>query len=172
MSNSVQPNSSAALSALVWELEANAENVFGPSPIDASSSVESPARGRLYRAMTRLRTRTLPSVIASMNTSKTTFVRRSASIDDSDPLAVTQITTTEAAYAYIFGPSEGALEKGFLSVSDFEVIVAANDLPGGALSERDAVRIEGRDHDIVGIIPYPKFPAPVAYRLMVKRAAA
>lgn len=172
MPGSVQPLSSASLSALIWELENDAVSVFGSSPIGAESSANTTVASgkRLYRAMRRLRNKRLPAVIASMNTTETTFVRRLEVADESDPLAVRFISTTESAFSYIFGPSEENMEKGFLSVSDYEVIVAANDL-SAALTEKDAVRIDGRDHDIVGVIPYPKFPFPIAYRLLVKRAA-
>jgi hypothetical protein len=160
------------LSALVWELETNAEAVFGASPFNTVAPTPSTALAgkRLYRAMERLRTRRLPAVIASMNVSKTTFVRRFESVDASDPLAVTQINTTEDVYAYIYGPSDQNLAKDYLSVSDFEVVCAANDL-SAPLTEKDAVRIDGRDHDIIGIIPYPQHPSPIAYRFLVKRAA-
>lgn len=171
--SSVQPISSAAISALIWELESNADAVFGASPIGASvvtPATPVPSGRRLYRAMSRLRTKTLPKVIASMNTEQTTFVRRTEVADPSDPLSIQFVSTTEDVYAYVFGASDQSLEKGFLSISDFEVIVAAHDL-SAPLTERDAVRIDGKDHDIIGIIPYPKFPDPIAYRYLVKRAA-
>lgn len=170
--SAIQPISSAAFSALIWELESDAESVFGDSPIgaDAAPAETIPSGKRLLRAMTRLRTKRLPAVIASMNTSETTFVRRTTVVDGSDPLSVNQTLVTETAFAYIHGPSDESLERGNVSIADYEVVVAAYDLTA-PLTEKDAVRIDGRDHDIIEIIPYPVFPSPIAYRYRVKRAA-
>lgn len=171
---SVQPLSAASLSALVWELEQDAEAVFGPSPIGEDSNPPSaspiPYGGRLYRAMRRLQTRTFPNVLASLNTTQLTLIHRTETPDVSDPLYVTVTSTSETVNGYIFGPSDESLEKGLISVSDFEVIVAANDL-ASPMDEGDSVQIDGKPHDIVGIVPYPKFPLTVAYRFLAKRAA-
>lgn len=173
MTGSVQPVSSAAMSALIWELDSGAEDIFGPSPIGDTSNPSTPgigARGKLARVLQMLRRRVLPRVVQSMNMSKITIIYRTRIGDPDDPLASQESTATAEVFAVVSGPTAENLENGFLSVSDYEVLIPAISL-NFPLDESDSIEIDTVKHDIVGFQAHPKTPAAVAYRYMIKRAA-
>ena len=168
---SIQPVSTAALAALVWEIDEGAEDVFGANPIDDSGSSSSgdvgAQNGKLARVMSLLRDRIVPSVVASLNTSSVTIVRRTKSYDSATSISSSWVVSTETVDAIISGPSAEALEQGLLSISDYEVLIPANS--AAVLDETDAVRIDGKDYDVVRIQHHPHTPPAVAYKYMVKR---
>ena len=172
MAASTNPISAAAYSALVWEIENNAEAIFGANPINDGGnppSVETEmVLGRLASVMSLLRTKVVPRVMNSLNTSQITLVHRSESAVAGDPLGKTNTLTTETIYATISGPSHEDLEKGLMSVSDYRVLVPAYTL-GTLMNEDDAVRIDGIDYDITRLQAHPKTPDPVAYSFIAKR---
>lgn len=169
--SSIQPLSTAAFSALIWEIDpTGAEALYGPAPFGTSGV--SPTLGRLAAVLELVRTRILPQVVASMNTSEIVIVRRGVvALDaDNDPLGVRYSSTTQTLKAVIAGPTVESMEAGLLEKSDYEVLIPVHTL-SGALATSDAIRIDYIDHDIVGIRAHPKTPSPVAYRYLCKRAA-
>lgn len=173
MSNSVQPISSSAMSALLWELEnGNAEALYGASPFGLAEGDSSPPImvGRLARVLAFMRDRVVPSVMRSLNTSQITVIRRNKVSISDDPLGVRWVEAAQTIYAVISGPTAESLERGLLDISDYEVLIPANTL-GTSLTDKDALQIGGVYHDVVAIQGYPKVPAPVAYKYCCKRAA-
>lgn len=170
---SINPLSSAAASALIYELQTLPDG-FGDSPIGSvvSSDTDTPGVSgkRLAKALARLRTRTFPLVMQALSSSQIEVVRRVRGSVAGDPLATRDISTLQAVNAAVMGPSAENMATGLLQVGDLEVIVAANELTS-PLTTRDAVRIDGIDYGVVGIQGYPQVPAPVAYRYMLKKAA-
>lgn len=171
MSSSVQPISSAAMSALIQELESGSSALFG-DPF-AFTPVPSPSAGvslRLARVLAKLRTSTLPMVVRSMNLSKVKVIWRSRVVpDDDDPLAVRYSTSESDVFAVVAGPSADDLDEGFMAASDYWALIPAANLQFN-LDENDAIEIDGAIHDIVRIQAHPKTPPAVAYRYMCKRA--
>lgn len=169
---SSQPLSSSAIAALIWEL--NALDALGPNPLEVAdsdaSNTPAVAGKRLARALDRLRSRGLPKTLQSLNTSRITVVRRTRTSTADNPLGSTYVVTTEYVYAAVIGASAESLERGFLSIQDYEVIIAAQALTT-PLTESDAIRIDGSDYDIIGIRGYPQVPSPVAYRYWLKKAS-
>lgn len=174
MSNSIQPVSSAAFSALVWDLDNNAEAIFGASPVNDGGnppSVESEmVLGRLAGALSFIRRRVVPRVMNSLNTSELTLVHRSEANVSGDPLGKQYVITTELIYGTIAGPSHDDLETGLMSKADYRVLVPAYTLDT-YMTEEDAVRIDGIDYDITRLQAHPKAPDPVAYSFIAKRVA-
>ena len=172
MTYAVQPISSAAFSSLIWELDNNAEAVFGASPINVGGdppSVETEmVLGRLAGAMSFLRTKVVPRVMNSLNTTTIVLVHRSESAVAGDPLGRSYTSTTETIYGTIAGPSHDDLETGLMSKSDYRVLVPAYTL-GSEMTEEDAVRIGGLDYGIMRLQAHPKHPSPVAYSFIAKR---
>lgn len=170
--SSVQPISSATFASLIWELEDGASALFGASPISDGgdpSSVESEMiLGRLSGALSFLRTRVVPRVMNSLNTSQITLVHRSESSVAGDPLGKSQTITTELIYGTIAGPSHDDLESGLMSKADYRVLVPAHTL-SSFMNEDDAVRIDGIDYDVTKLQAHPKTPSPVAYSFIAKR---
>lgn len=164
------PLSSTAFSALIWELETDAESVFGDSPIGATvPSVESElALGRLASVLSFLREKVVPRVLNSLNTSQITVIHRSEASVAGDPLGKQYISVEETIYAVVSGPTTETLARGLLDVSDYEVLISAHTLDS-PLTEEDTIRIDGLDYDIVGIQSYPKMPGAVAHRYWCKR---
>jgi hypothetical protein len=176
MSNSVQPLSSSAFASLIWEIDQNAE-ALGPSPLNVGDDVITPAiPARLCRfasALKLLREKVVPHVWQCLHesaTQKVTVIRRTEANVSGDPLGKTTIRTSEDHYVVISGPTTESMERGLLDMSDYEVLIPAHTLQM-SLTEEDAIRIDGIDHDIVGIQSHPKSPNPVAWRYWCKRAA-
>jgi len=172
MTLSVQPISSAAFSALIWEIDDNAEAVFGASPIEDGgdpASVESQmVLGRLAGAISFLKRRVVPRVMNSLNTSQLTLVHRSESSVLGDPLGKSHTLTTELIYGTIAGPSHDDLTTGLMSKADYRVLVPSYTL-SSAMNEDDGIRIDGIDYDITRLQAHPKMPNPVAYSFIAKR---
>lgn len=172
MSFSVQPISSAAFASLIWEIDNNAEAVFGDTPIGFGGeppSVESEmVLGRLAGALSFLRQRVVPRVMNSLNTTQMTLVHRTESTIAGDPLGKKTTSTTETIYGTIAGPSHDDLETGLMTKADYRVLVPAYTL-NSLMNEDDAVRIDGIDFDIVQLQAHPKQPNAVAYSFIAKR---
>lgn len=172
--SSIQPISSAAFSSLIWELDEGAEALYGESPISEGGdppSVETEmVLGRLAGALSFLRTRVVPRVMNSLNTSPITLVHRSEASVSGDPLGRSHTLTTETIYGTIAGPSHDDLESGLMSKADYRVLVPAYTLDS-LMTEEDAVRIDGLDYDITRLQGHPKTPSPVAYSFIAKRVA-
>ena len=170
---SVQPYTATAFSALIWEFDPNA-SALGPNPIGAQPPmVEQPIIAkRLARALQTLRERIIPRVWNSLNLSMVNVIHRSeANISGSNGLGKRTVETSEAIYVVIGGPTAEMLEKGLLTVDDYECIIPCFTL-NARLTEEDAIEIDGIYYDIVGVQDLPKVPEPVAYRYQLKRTAA
>lgn len=167
--SSVQPLSSAAASALVFELETTQSSVYGTNPLTGgAATATAPFGGRLSRGLARFRESTLPRVMASLSTSSITVQRAFTSTDEADPLARRFVTTSAAVNALVLGPTTDTLNQGWLSVGDYEVVVAAKDF-GEELTTKDSVVIGSLVYDVVKSQGYPQVPEPVAYRYWCKR---
>ena len=172
MPQSVQPITSAAMSALIWELDlnANAVAVFGPTPIGGQPAAPTGQMllGRLAGVLEVLRERVVPNVFNSLNRSQITIVHRAESSVAGDPLGVKYTETGEDIYAVISGPTTETLERGLLDISDYEVLIPAHTL-GTIITENDGFIIDSIFYDVVSVQAYPKVPDPVAYRYFAKR---
>lgn len=165
------PVSGDPISALIWELGVSTA-AFGSSPLgQESASVTGIAAtgGTLAPAVARAR-RQVTRAIGQLSTSTVTIVRSTPIYDQSDPFGQTNAETVEQVKAYVTGPSAEALENGFLSAGDYEVLIAANSLET-SLTENDRIRIGGNDFAIVGIRNYPTYPDPIACKYYCKRVA-
>jgi hypothetical protein len=171
--SSIQPLSSAPTSGLVWEIDAGSTSLFGDTPwSDTEPEPVFPTGGRLSKRLAYLRQKAVPRMIASLNTSQVTVIYRGARTQDAnDPLATSYTTTQRSAYAVVVGPTADSLERGLLSASDYEVIIAANDLPT-PLGPLDSIILDGVAHDVVEARGHPRVPGPVLWRYLVKRVAA
>ena len=171
MSQSIQPYTSAAFSSLVWEFDPNA-SALGANPISAQPpSVEQPIIAkRLARALQTIRERIIPRVWNSLNLSMINVIHRSTANIAGDPLGKRTVETKEAIYVVIGGPTAEMLEKGLLTVDDYECIIPTFTL-NSKLTEEDAIEIDGIYYDIVGVQDLPKVPDPVAHRYQLKRVA-
>ena len=170
MTASVQPVSSAAFASLIWELDSGAVSVFGPAPFPVSGYLPAAVGKRLARVLDYVRGTIVPAVLASLNWTQVTIVRRVLTADPGDPLDVTNAGTESSVYAVLSGATMENIEKGLLAASDFEALVPASAL-STPLTKNDAIKIGGVHFDIVGIQGYPRVPTPVAYRFMLRRAA-
>lgn len=170
----VQPLSSTAFASLIWELDlnGNASALFGPNPLNPSTPTVEGEQilGRLASVLSLLRTKVIPRVFNSLNTSQITVLHRTLSRVSDDPLGKQFVVVAETIYAVVSGPTTESLQRGLLDVSDYEVLIPAHTLDS-PLTEEDAIRIDGLDYDIVGIQGHPKIPSPVAYRYWCKRIA-
>lgn len=171
MSASVQPLTGSAASALIHELE-SVESVLGANPFNAALPADGLAitGKRISRAMARLRGRTLPVMLRSMNTTEITVSRSVRADVESDPLGSSFTTTSETVYAAVLGPTAETMANGFLQESDFEVIVAASDL-AEPLDKNSIITIASVDYDVIAMRGYPQVPEPVAYRYWLKKVA-
>ncbi len=171
MPASVHPYSGSAFSALIWEFDPNAA-ALGANPIGAQPpSVEQPIIAkRLARALQTLRERIIPRVWNSLNLSMVNVIHRSEANISGDPLGKRNVETSEEIYVVVGGPTAEMLEKGLLTVDDYECIIPTFTL-NARLTEEDAIEIDGIYYDIVGVQDLPKIPDPVAYRYQLKRVA-
>lgn len=171
---SIQPISSAAESALIYELEQI--SFLGTNPLtattpDSSGSNTPSLRGkRLYNALRRLRERKFPAVLSSLSNTQIQVVHRTETNDPTKPLDISYLRESEYVYAAVLGPSAEALERGFVTKDDYEVIVAAQSL-ATELDSSDSIVIDGAEFDIIAIRGYPQHPDPVAYKFWIKRAS-
>ena len=173
--SSVGTVSSGSLSALVHEIEGDAVgNQFGTNPITASGSSGSAAIpvGRYGRWLNRMRTRVIPRLFAEANTDleQIQLILNLRVKDGRNSLSYTNSTAIQTIDAVVTGPSAEMLERGFLSASDYEVMVAANDITVG-ISEKHRVKFDNAVFSIVDIRPIPRRPYAVAYKFGIKRAA-
>lgn len=171
--SAIQPVSSAPLSGLIWELDSGADLVFGDSPFDASPTTPpaSAAFGKkLASVFDYLRSTVWPAIMDSANMTQIQIIYRSQTIDPSDVLNVTTVETSFDIYGTITGASAKNIERGFVIATDFECLVAADDLSWVPTARRDAVRFDGVTYDIVGVLPCPNIPSPVGYRFFLRRA--
>ena len=169
----IQPLSSAPISGLIWEIDDSATTIFGESPLNYSPAVPpvSNAFGkRLSSIFDHMRSTVWPSILDSLNTTQITYVRRAFSADSSDPLDVDVSETTTAVYAAVMGASIQNIERGFITASDYEALIAAASL-GFEPVEDDAIRFGGTTYDLIGFQAFPQVPPAVAYRIFLRRAA-
>lgn len=138
--------------------------------IDAILGADVFSSGRLSRVLAAVRRRLFPMVLASMNTQKITVVRGFAAQGTNDDLETVYSESTQEVDAVVFGATVETIESGVLTAGDYEVIVAAEGF-GLMLTKNDAIRIDGQDYEVVQARELPKYPEPVAYRMMCKRVA-
>lgn len=170
---STEPLSSTALSATIWDIDPNAYLLFGDSPYN--SVVTPPPSStvfgkKLASVMDYMRYTIWPAIFNSLNLTQIQIIYRSQSIDPSDVLNVTTVEMALDIYGVIMGPSAKNIERGLLIASDFECLVAANDLTSAPTAKRDAVRYNGVNYDIIGVLPCPSVPPVVGYRFFLRRA--
>lgn len=171
--SSTEPLSSAALAAMIWDMDPNASTVFGESPYDALPT-PLPSSGlfgkRLASVLDYMRQNIWPAIFDSLNTTQIQIVFRTQVVDATDPLYVTTSETTIDIYGAVMGATAKNIERGFVVASDFECLVAADDLTGVPTAEKDAVKVGGVTYDITGVLPCPRIPPAVGYRFFLRRA--
>lgn len=171
--SSTQPTSSAPLSALIWDIDADAEAVFGDSPYNfvATPPPSSSAFGKkLASVMDYMRQTIWPAIFDSLNLTQIQVIYKSQSIDPSDVLNVTTVETSFDVYGAVMGASAKNIERGLVIASDFECLIAADDLTTVPTAKRDAIRVGGVNYDVIGVLPCPQVPPAVGYRFFLRRA--
>lgn len=168
-----EPLSSAALASMIWDMDPNASTVFGESPYDALPA-PLPSSGlfgkRLASVLDYMRQNIWPAIFDSLNTTPIQIIFRTQVVDVDDPLYVTTSETSLDIYGAVMGATAKNIERGFVIASDYECLVAANDLTGVPTATRDAVRVGGVNYDITGVLPCPRIPPAVGYRFFLRRA--
>jgi len=171
---SISAISTDPISGLVWEnpdeslFGANAETVFGESPLDFITVVEDDDN-RFYNLLTRMRDETLPRLWASANTQETIIVHQSWTDGSADnPLLRERSVVNEAANAIITGPTTDDIRSQMLNVEDLSAVFIASDLTY-ELDEQDLVQVDGVNYTIVSVKPIPRVSRPVAYRVGLKK---
>ncbi|MEM6413195.1 MAG: hypothetical protein AAF720_00875 [Pseudomonadota bacterium] len=170
--SSKAPLSSTASSSLIWEIDGNATQVFGPSPIGYGATTPSIgfANKRLARVLEKLRENILPKVIDSANLFKIYVIRRSRVADQSDPLATRWLSISTPVYGMVAGPTIKDVEQGFMAMSDLKVLIAHKDLQT-TLSENDVIEINTVRYDVVQSQGHPYVPTPIGYWYAIRRMA-
>lgn len=168
-----EPLSSAALAALIWDMDPNADAVFGESPYDAAIT-PLPTSGlfgkRLASVLDYMRQNIWPAVFDSLNTTPIQIVFRTQVVDVNDPLYVTTSETSLDIFGAVMGATAKNIERGYVVASDYECLVAADDLTGVPTAQRDGVTVGGVTYDITGVLPCPRIPPAVGYRFFLRRA--
>ena len=152
---------------MVFELEDNAETFLGPDPISAAPMVpvdRTIPTGRYGRWLYRMRTRVIPRLFAEANESKVELILTQKISDGRNALSYTNSETAQEINAIITGPSAENLERGFLAVSDLQMMIAADDITVG-LSAKHRIKFEAQYYEIKFIRPVPRYPSAVAYIL-------
>ena len=170
---STEPNSSTTISAMIWEIDASADVIFGASPYLPTSTI--PPVGSVYGKLLAdvfdyMRQSIWPMIFDSANRTKIQIVYKSQSIDPSDILNVTTVENDFDIFGVIMGASATNIESGLVIATDFECLVAANDLISIPTAKRDGVKFNGVQYDIIGILPLPSVPPAIGYRLFLRRA--
>lgn len=171
---STEPLSSAALSSTIWDLDPNAYLIFGDSPYNyvAPAAPSASLFGKkLASALDHVRYTIWPAVFDSLNLTQIQIIYRSQTIDPTDVLNVTTVETSYDVNGVIVGASARNIERGLVIASDFECLVSAADLQSAPSARRDAVRYNGANYDIIGVLPCPSVPPVVGYRFFLRRAA-
>lgn len=170
---STEPLSSTAISSTIWDIDANADVLFGDSPYNYSYTPPPSASlfGKTLASVYDYMRQTIwPSIMDSANTTQIQVVYKSQSVDPSDVLNVTTVETTFDVYGVVTGASAKNIERGLVVATDFECRIAAYDLTTVPTARRDAVRVGGVNYDIVGILPCPNVPSPIGYVFFLRRA--
>jgi len=170
MSASVGTLTSGAMSALIFELEDDADDFLGVDPISASApTAPTPVpAGRFARWLQRMRTNVIPRLINEANETDIELVLSLRVADGRNALSYTTSEASQTIRGIVLGPSAENLERGFLAPSDHQVILAANDITVG-LSAKHKIKFNDEYFDMKMIKPVPRYPAPVAYVLGITR---
>jgi len=167
MTGSVQPISTAAMSGLIQELEAGSSAFFGDPFAGVPAYPGDDGRiGKLARVMRKLREKTLPFVVRSINLSRITVVNRSRVGDPDDPLASRYSTCDAQIYAAVSEPTPEIMAQQWRATPKYEVLIPAVFLTY-PLDENDGVTLDGTTYDIVGLQTFPHTPPAVAYRYVL-----
>lgn len=173
--SSIGTISGGGISSLIHEVEGDAVgNQFGANPIVESErfdSVPIPV-GRYGRWLHRMRTRVIPRLFAEANTDveQIQLILNVRVKDGRNSLSYKNSTALQTIDAVVTGPSAEMLERGFLSASDYEVMVPAKNITVG-ISEKHRVKFDNAVFSIIDIRPVPRRPYPVAFKFGIKRAA-
>ena len=167
MTGSLQPISTAAMSGLIQELEAGSSALFGdPFATTPAYPGDVPHMGKLARVLRKLREKTIPLVIRSMNMAEITVVYRSRVGKPEDPLGSRFSTSSLDLYAAVSGPTEETMAQAWKVTPMYDVLIPAVFLTY-PLDENDGVTLDGTTYDVIGIQAYPQTPPPVAYRYIL-----
>lgn len=173
--SSTEPLSSAAISALIWDMDASpaVEALFGDSPYNV---VPTPPPSyslfgkKLASVFDYMRQKVWPAIMDSANLTQIQVIYKSQSIDPSDVLNVTTVENSFDVYGTITGAQAKNIERGLIIASDYECLVAADDLITVPTAKRDGIRMDGVTYDIIGVLPCPQVPPAVGYRFFLRRA--
>lgn len=169
----INPNSSAPTSGLVWDVDPSATAVFGDSPYNYSPTPppsSSVFGKKLASVLDYMRLTIWPSIFDSLNLTQIRVIYRSQVIDPSDVLNVSMSETSLDVYGAVTGAQVQNIERGLVIASDYECLIAANDLPSVPTARRDAIRVDGVNYDVIGVMPCPQVPPAVGYRFFLRRA--